>query len=302
MLSYFKPRRIDGLGTFQDGGLAFNNPAAIAVQEAFASGAEPSIIVSLGTGAAKTRSPVLGDSRRLLQDSFPMRIFRAFWQGSSSHRAWQQLLRHTKSDSQSNLFRFDIEFEGPVPALDDVAEMQNVAKLARDEILHSPSLEPLINRIKAELFVFELSAHAPFRFHNGVYLCAGRILCRFQPKTPEYSAFMCQLAQSSASLHVAHQRIIKGVWASPTLNTQEQFHQEVSFQIKSRDRPFSISLAVGDYHSHISGSPFTLEGLAEQQKLNAVFGTADHRKRPVEEGEEAQKASPNPAKRRRTCY
>ncbi|KAK7928494.1 hypothetical protein PG985_005492 [Apiospora marii] len=294
---YFKPRRIDGLGTFQDGGLAFNNPAAIAVQEAFASGAEPSIIVSLGTGAAKTRSPVLGDSRRLLQDSFPMRIFRAFWQGSSSHRAWQQLLRHTKSDSQSNLFRFDIEFEGPVPALDDVAEMQNVAKLARDEILHSPSLEPLIHRIKAELFVFELSPDAPFRFHNGVYLCAGRILCRLQPKTPEYNAFMCQLAQSSASLHVAHQRIIKGVWGSPTVNTQEQFHQEVSFQIKSRDRPFSISLAVGDYHSHISGSPFTLEGLVEQQKLNAVFGTADHRKRPVEEGEEAQKASPNPAKR-----
>ncbi|KAK8054768.1 hypothetical protein PG994_009835 [Apiospora phragmitis] len=217
---YFKPRRIDGLGTFQDGGLAFNNPAAIAVQEAFASGAEPSIIVSLGTGAAKTRSPVLGDSRRLLQDSFPMRIFRAFWQGSSSHRAWQQLLRHTKSDSQSNLFRFDIEFEGPVPALDDVAEMQNVAKLARDEILHSPSLEPLVNRIKAELFVFELSADAPFRFHNGVYLCAGRILCRLQPKTPEFNSFMCQLAQSSASLHVAHQRIIKGVWASPTLNTQ----------------------------------------------------------------------------------
>jgi len=302
MLSYFKPRRIDGLGTFQDGGLAFNNPAAIAVQEAFASGAEPSIIVSLGTGAAKTRSPVLGDSRRLLQDSFPMRIFRAFWQGSSSHRAWQQLLRHTKSDSQSNLFRFDIEFEGPVPALDDVAEMQNVAKLARDEILHSPSLEPLINRIKAELFVFELSADAPFRFHNGVYLCAGRILCRLQPKTPEFNAFMCQLAQSSASLHVAHQRIIKGVWASPTLNTQGQFDQEVSFQIKSRDRPFSISLAVGDYQSNISGSPFTLEGLAEQQKLNAVFGTADHRKRPVEGEEEAHKASPNPAKRRRTCY
>ncbi|KAK8013547.1 acyl transferase/acyl hydrolase/lysophospholipase [Apiospora marii] len=299
---YFKPRQIDGVGTFQDGGLAFNNPAAIAVQEACALGAEPSIIVSLGTGVVKARSPLQASTRRFFQDSFPMRIFRAFWQGSSSHRAWQQLLRHTRSDSQSNLFRFDIEFEGQVPALDDVSEMQNMAKLAREEILHSPSLEPLVNRIRAELFFFELSVDAPFRFHNGVYLCAGRILCRLQPGTPEFDTFMCQLGQSSASLHVAHQRIIEGVWGSPGTNTQEQFHQEVSFQIKSRDQPFPICLATGDYHCHISGSPFTLEVLSEQQKLNATFGTADHRKRPIEGDEEKpHKAGSNSGKRRRTC-
>lgn len=32
--SYFIPHHIEGAGTFQDGGLTFNNPASIAVKEA----------------------------------------------------------------------------------------------------------------------------------------------------------------------------------------------------------------------------------------------------------------------------
>ncbi|KAJ3454384.1 hypothetical protein MRS44_018278 [Fusarium solani] len=51
---YFAPKRIGDLGVFQDGGLAVNNPACIAVREAISLGSdttEPSIVVSLGTGS-----------------------------------------------------------------------------------------------------------------------------------------------------------------------------------------------------------------------------------------------------------
>ncbi|KJZ68128.1 hypothetical protein HIM_12483 [Hirsutella minnesotensis 3608] len=55
--SYFPQREIEGVGTFQDGGLTFfNNPAAIAMDEAsvvFPSQGEPSVVVSLGTGSSQ---------------------------------------------------------------------------------------------------------------------------------------------------------------------------------------------------------------------------------------------------------
>ncbi|OAA65111.1 Acyl transferase/acyl hydrolase/lysophospholipase [Akanthomyces lecanii RCEF 1005] len=56
---YFPPHHIENVGTFQDGGLTFNNPVSIAESEAtclFPRG-EPSIAVSIGTGSSDQDEP-----------------------------------------------------------------------------------------------------------------------------------------------------------------------------------------------------------------------------------------------------
>ncbi|KAM3448970.1 hypothetical protein NHJ6243_010036, partial [Beauveria neobassiana] len=117
---YFTPHRIAGTGTFQDGGLAFNNPAAIALKEAgllFPTPTEPSIVVSLGTGSMSQKRS--GDGGSLWSSLFPARLFRAFWRQSDSAAAWEQLLRHQKLDKRGDFFRFDVRFGADQPALDD---------------------------------------------------------------------------------------------------------------------------------------------------------------------------------------
>ncbi|KAH8194108.1 hypothetical protein TruAng_011729 [Truncatella angustata] len=204
---YFKPKHVYGVGIFQDGGLMFNNPASIAVLEAeavYRNAAEPSLVVSLGTGSSKLSNPVTTNARHFLRDSFPARVYRAFWKSSDSKRAWQQLINHTKLSTTSDLFRFDIEFDGRGPALDDVGEMEEIGRLARESILESPALVRLAQRIRAELFIFELDPVSPFRFTKGVFECHGHISCRLGPATDELSVFIAQLKESSALFRIGN--------------------------------------------------------------------------------------------------
>ncbi|KAK3933650.1 acyl transferase/acyl hydrolase/lysophospholipase [Diplogelasinospora grovesii] len=279
---YFKPRHIEGLGTFQDGGLMYNNPALLALAEVaalFKATPDPSLVVSLGTGSARADRPDVSRSRPLWQDSFPLRIFRAFWQYGNSKRAWNRLLSREKVGRTGEFFRFDIEFEGQEPPLDNVVDMKEISDIARETILGSPALDRLIHRIRAELFVFELDPRCPFRLVNGTYQCVGRILCRLRARTPEFVAFMSQLDQASASFLIGD-RVLPGSFQDRSAKREDgNFFKEVRFHTPSRTEPITISLREGGAACPISGSPFTLQFLIEVQSLDARFGTADHRKR-----------------------
>jgi len=281
--SYFRPQDIEGLGTFQDGGLTFNNPASVALREAavlFPDAAEPSLVVSLGTGSARAEGPRISKSRRLWRDSFPLRVFRAFWHHGSSKRAWQQLLSHRKAGRTGEFFRFDVEFDGSEPRLDDVAEMPEVARAAREAISGSPSLQRLARHIRAELFFFELDPSCPPRLAGGAYDCVGHILCRLQARTPEFEALMRRLDQSSATFQVGSRVLPGGLQDRSAALQDGSFRKEVRFHTATRQEPFVISLREGLADAcNISGAPFTLQRLAKQQRLEAWFGTADHRKR-----------------------
>lgn len=92
--SCFRPRHIAGVGTFQDGGLLYNNPASIALHEVgalFPNIGDPSLFVSLGTGCPLRGGPQRS-SRCFWKDSFIPRLIRAFWKLGDSDRAWKQLL------------------------------------------------------------------------------------------------------------------------------------------------------------------------------------------------------------------
>ncbi|KAH8655641.1 patatin-like phospholipase-like protein [Xylariales sp. PMI_506] len=299
---YFKPRHIDGIGTFQDGGLVYNNPSSIALEEVrvlFPATPEPSIVVSLGTGSARIADPLHTSSpRHLWKDSFPRRIIRTLWQYMNSKRAWQQLLFHQKVGKIGDFFRFDVEFDGPEPALDNVLVMDEIRDMARETILDSPSLDKLVSRIRAELFVFELDPDCPYQLVNGIYECVGRIMCRLRAGTNEFDVFMSQLDQSSAVFLVGD-AVLPGRFHNHSNKHEDgNFFKKVRFRTTDRLDPLIISLRERDTACPISGSPFNLQGLIESQNLEARFGTSDHRKR-KSQGEEIGDLR---QKRLRRCY
>ena len=76
-------------------------------------------------------------------------------------------MNHKKLGDSSEFFRFDLEFEGNGPGLDDVSEMEEVGRLARESIQTSPTLPKLVQHIRAQLFVFELSSSTPITYCDG---------------------------------------------------------------------------------------------------------------------------------------
>ncbi|PCD21256.1 hypothetical protein FGRA07_11726 [Fusarium graminearum] len=270
---YFKPSRIGSHEVFQDGGLAVNNPVCIAIREARLLSpdlAEPSVVVSLGTGSASDDD---NSSSGLFSAKFLPRISRALWKQTSSKATWKHLLSHQKAETNQKLFRFDVDFMGEEPLLDEVSMVEHVQLTAYAMAAGSQSLHQLCRQLRAELFLFELDQLNPPYFMRGAYQCTGRIICRLRAHTPEYKGFIGQLCDRAARFRVGAQLV-----RITDENINIDLCLEVRFAVPSLSSSISISLLEEtDEEFHISGSPFTIEWLVSRQALNVPFGTSDHR-------------------------
>ncbi|TLD11538.1 hypothetical protein PspLS_11481, partial [Pyricularia sp. CBS 133598] len=194
----------------------------------------------------------------------------AFWKPGDSDRAWKQLLsQQTIEKSKSGFFRFDVKLPGAEPHLDDLSKMEEIEGAAQETMLQSPELNDLVFRIRAELFVFTLDGDAiPHRADNH-YECTGSISCRLRANTAAFDALMTQLNEEAAFLQINNVTLPGNFWNG------------------------SCSDANGNFCSgggcHISGLPFTIQKLAENQKLDARFGTIDHRRRVTEDSNEGRR-------------
>ncbi|KAM3560564.1 hypothetical protein ARSEF4850_003607 [Beauveria asiatica] len=277
---YFTPHHIAGAGTFQDGGLAFNNPAAIALKEAgslFPAPTEPSVVVSLGTGSTSQKRSA--DATSLWDGLFPARLFRAFWRQGDSAAAWDQLLRHQKLDKRGDFFRFDIRFGVDQPALDDVGSMREVARMAREIALASTEMRRLAKCLRANLFFLELDTGSPLVMRCGTYCCLGKLKCRLRAGSEELRVLLTQLRRSSAVFKCHEQELLAASGGGDGSPDAVQFAKDIAIEVPGLHHAFSITLAEESAPSNISGSPFTLDRLQKQQRLYAPFGTSYHRER-----------------------
>ncbi|KAL3584515.1 hypothetical protein FPOAC2_14295 [Fusarium poae] len=270
---YFKPARIGDLEVFQDGGLAVNNPVYIAIREATLLSpdlAEPSVVVSLGTGSASDDD---SNSSGLFSERFFPRLSRALWKQTGSKVTWKHLLSHQRAASNTKLFRFDVDFMGEEPLLDEVSMVEHVQLTAHSTAAGSQSLRQLCRQLRAELFLFELDQLSPPYYMRGAYQCTGRIICRLRAHTPEYKEFIRQLCDRAAIFRVGAQLVRI---TDENINTDLCF--EVRFAVPNLSSSISITLLEEtDEEFHINGSPFAIEWLISRQALNSPFGTSDHR-------------------------
>lgn len=284
--SFFKPQTI-GENEYQDGGLVrYNNPVGLAVEEAarlFPETPRPSIVVSFGTGSPRHRAVRAAQSKsyrvskirakKARSARFASRLFQAFLKQGDSTVAWKQLLSHTKSHDYGEFFRFDVEFDGKGPSLDDVTNLEGLEELAQASLVSSSAMDRLARCIRAEAFYFELDGDPPYK--NGVYECSGHIFCRLLPESEELEELLTQLDHNDASLTVSGRKLA-GKFQNG-LTPSGAFSKRCKFYLRDKHIPFSIVLTDGGSAScNISGSPFTLEWLREAQQIDAPFGRQDY--------------------------
>lgn len=138
--SYFKAKEVAGLGTFQDGGLRHNKPS-IALQEVSVINPladEPGLVVSLGTGLSRVpdSGPRMSFTRGILKDGWIHRLLQAFKSTIGANCAYQR-----RRGRNNKYFRFDVEFDGPEPQLDDTSKMQELKAAARSAMEGSTKLD-----------------------------------------------------------------------------------------------------------------------------------------------------------------
>ncbi|KAK2024520.1 hypothetical protein LX32DRAFT_705335 [Colletotrichum zoysiae] len=289
---YFTPWSIDGLGTFQDGGLVANNPSLIALQEVaslFPGAPDPSLLASVGTGFSREDEQRACEPEggwrdcflfRLARDYFPFRLVRAFRTLRSDRKVWQRLVAHKKVGQSGEFFRFDVEFDGPEPPLDSLSSFDDPERDGECNFRDLPALKRLRLCVRAQLFIFELRASRPYVFSDGGYDCCGHIRCRLGAHSESLKQFMSQLDRSKAHFRIGSQKVTCDFASYPTIRPDGHFFLKVKFRVASLQESLAVGLwEAPDEGRSISGSPFTVQQLVWSQKLDECFGTPDHRKK-----------------------
>ncbi|KAH6704320.1 patatin-like phospholipase-like protein [Leptodontidium sp. MPI-SDFR-AT-0119] len=299
---FFTPKKIAGLGKFQDGGLTHNNPYKLALKEIKAmfphdpSAKRSALKVSLGTGKAPDYEPELHGSNSWWRDMWLFRLARALWSAIDGHENGDAIRRMEarnqedehktgKRRRRGEYFRFNVEFPGRQPRLDDSSKMSEMKSLAQEAMLHSKQLNRLSHCVIAELFVFELES-VP-RKENGKYSCTGYILCRHRAGTFELEVLLEKLAKSSAKFLLRGRTLPGSARDRSSLARDGNFRKRVCFDVDSKDDFFSLHLRErGPESYNISGSPFTVNWLVQEQRLGRAFGRPDGVKRKRKDNDE----------------
>ncbi|KAI7909336.1 hypothetical protein M0657_011894 [Pyricularia oryzae] len=178
--------------------------------------------------------------------------------------------------------------------------MEEIEEAAQETMLQSPELNDLVSRIRAELFVFTLDGDAiPYRADNQ-YECTGSISCRLRANTAAFDALMTQLNGEAAFLQINNVTLPGDFWNGSCSDANGNFCTHVKIRVSRLDEPFQLCLHEGSGGGcHISGSPFTIQKLAEDQKLGARFGTIDHRRSVTEDSNEGRRKRQRIKKSRR---
>ena len=153
---FFPPKDIDRIGIFQDAGPLANDPLLAAlslVADKFPFSEEPDFMVSLGTGAPRVKErpsmSVSGPLRPWKHGAVP-RFWRLFWEKMRDRQVKQAFRTYPR------YHRLDIEFDGPIPRLDNIQSMQELQLKAQEDHSVSEVIDNIARCAIAYLFYFEL--------------------------------------------------------------------------------------------------------------------------------------------------
>jgi hypothetical protein len=241
--------------TYQDGGLRHNNPVNVAQWEAQAiwPGSKTDIVLSMGTGTSSSARP----STRGWRGSAIARLYRSFMASLDGQQAWEELQNHLSEERKASYFRFNVEFDGHEPGLDDVVAMRTMRELP----IESGDEVNIVNSLVAKQFYFELE-HVPYDV-DGRYECNGYLHCRLLgcPR----AELLGYVWEKLAGFRLQEEEIA----ILPQRNGS--FLCKVAFCVNDLHEKLAISLS----GINISGFPTTVAELMRLQGLDNPFGGAN---------------------------
>jgi hypothetical protein len=245
--------------------------------EAIAPLTEEPLIVSVGTGSIEEKDvPDKSAPRKSWKDGFVFRNISAYIESMNSKRLGQDYNNQRRMAPKENYYRFDINFPGRMPSLDNVYQIPAIKVEARKQFSDSEDIDVLAYRFITSHFQFELEA-VPKEV-SGQYFGAGHILCELKRCHPAYGALIKRLAVGAARFYMNGDVVCGKIDDRSFVDIDGNFRKRIEF--KSINGKLSITMETNEWEPlHVSGSPFSIEKRIKDQNLDAYFGQASHRKR-----------------------
>jgi hypothetical protein len=290
---YFTPHHIEGIGTFQDGGLWRNNPIDIAISEARAlwpTIAEPDLVLSLGTGYQADEDASTSEESPLEYQSVPaspntfdrgeaatapaiedVQQPRGLWRSGFITRCLESFLstmdgqkfydlpnqwNRACSEFTQRYFRLNIQLQGKTPALDDISNISPLKREARKQQMKNESLHELVECFIATLFYFELTSR-PVR-NRGHISCQGYIRCVICPgqgqRGTALEEFLNALTENGSKFYLSHRPISGAINSHKNIDpVTNRFRIKAEVQVRELDSAFPICLRLGYSKQPING-------------------------------------------------
>lgn len=187
---FFKPKTIDGVGKFQDGGLTHNNPVNLALWEAKTIWPEGKldVLVSLGTGTTKplsadppSPSSLSGSTScyNALNDGFIPRLYHTLINSLNGQKTWFNLLNRIPDELRHKYQRLNVKLEGnSEPEIDDVDQISTMRESTILQLDRS-QLKAISSALVASSFYFKLTQKYWVDPTVGTTRASGKIICRF---------------------------------------------------------------------------------------------------------------------------
>ncbi|KAF2194727.1 FabD/lysophospholipase-like protein [Zopfia rhizophila CBS 207.26] len=280
---FFKPKHVDNLDTYQDGGLQHNNPAFIASWEcAFLWPDRCQILernnghidhmISLGTGTSSSWKYKVGPHSPV-RDRSLKRLFGNYMGHLDGEKQWQTFINCVPPNLRDRYHRFNIFFPGPEPALDEVPAIERLKDLANRFIVSNPRATLAKDSLVSSIFYFELDDF--HQLDGGGYQCFGTVSCRLPLDYSGRKYLYRSLAENSAFFLVSG-RPVACVETIP--KGMPAFRRRIDFIAKNMDDEVHISIrGITSHPTPISGLPRKLSYLVTAQSLQIPFGCIDHR-------------------------
>ncbi|KAF2844459.1 FabD/lysophospholipase-like protein, partial [Plenodomus tracheiphilus IPT5] len=273
--SFFPPKHIEGVGTFQDPGLLDNDPTLWAVSEAAALyplPEKPDFVISLGTGEPGPNNyDVTTDDCRSVRGMF--RRVMDLVSEKSREKTVKRVCRTANLAGRflNRFHRLSVDFPATEPRLDDTKSIPGLISQVQADCSLTPKIDAVVRCLLASLFYFELDPLP--RKCDGKYLLTGQILCSIRCNDPAFPALLEKVTSRSSRFLVNNWPLSGTTFVGKDGNFQVQVTAETQDSL-------TISLELDNaVPCNISGSPFCLQKLIAAQGLDAVFGRPDHRKR-----------------------
>jgi len=290
---------VDGV-TYQDGAMANNYHCPIALcdlepHQIWSEGTKSDLLVSLGTGA-KVFPSTKPQYRDKLHDGIIPRVFNYLTNGILNNQSvFHDYQCKQPEEKRERCHRFDIDVE-KFKAMDDASSASQLRSQVRSCTNGLALRQKAIRGLLFSCFYFEL--HTLPSFDSGVYLCTGTIRIRNDP-----DAVLSTLFRHYPSSHLdfcvqeprEERRYERGEYGTKSLtigSIEERYRKgscrkckrfglPVKFRVRhTTDEKISIVLRVktieGIFEGKISGFPNSIEWFIRQQKLDDVFGKANH--------------------------
>jgi hypothetical protein len=273
---FFKPRLLRNLGTFQDGGLYYNNPLNIAMWETKYIWPDKVVdfALSIGTGTTDHDSRASSaDSHSPVKDRFLSRLYKTFMKSLDGEKMWREIFNSLTEREKGRYHRLNLPIQGKEPTLDDIVSIDALKTQARSWIKANQRFLPSLDSIYASMFYFELDRYP--RYSDNAYRCVGHIHCRVKmPLNGRRRLYERLDSTSSYFLVLGHPT--RCVDYIPTSSSIPPFKRKIQFTVESMDEDIGITLlGLTSSPKTISGLPQTVAELVRTQQLQSPFGRAD---------------------------